>query len=54
MISGDVVRLYDREARKFLVLEVPFPARDIASAVVVGNRLLVGTSGYGVLTKRLP
>jgi photosystem II stability/assembly factor-like uncharacterized protein len=53
MISGDVVRLYDREARKFLVLEVPFPARDIASAAVVGNRLLVGTSGYGVLTKRL-
>lgn len=53
MISGDTVRLYDRDARKFVVLEVPFPARDIASAVVMGNRLLVGTSGYGVLTKRL-
>jgi hypothetical protein len=36
-----------------VVLEVPFPARDITAAVVIGNRLLLGTSGYGVMAGRL-
>lgn len=53
MVSGETVRLFDSEASKFMVLEVPFPARDISAAVVAGGRLLLGTSGYGVLTKRL-
>jgi hypothetical protein len=53
MINGDTVRLFDRTASKFVVLEVPFPARDISAAVVMGNRLLLGTSGYGVMTRRL-
>jgi photosystem II stability/assembly factor-like uncharacterized protein len=53
MISGDTVRLFDREARKFQALEVPIPARDIAAARVVGGRLLLGTSGYGVLAREL-
>jgi photosystem II stability/assembly factor-like uncharacterized protein len=53
MISGDTVRLFDRTASKFQVLDVPFPARDISAAAVAGNRLLLGTSGYGVLAGRL-
>jgi photosystem II stability/assembly factor-like uncharacterized protein len=53
MVSGETVRLFDRTASKFQVIEVPFPARDISAAVVAGNHLLLGTSGYGVLTRRL-
>jgi photosystem II stability/assembly factor-like uncharacterized protein len=53
LVSGDTVRLFDRTASKFVVLEVPFPARDITAAAVVGNRLLLGTSGYGVMAGRL-
>jgi len=54
MISGDSVRLFDREVRKFQPLAVPVPARDIAAARVIDGRLLLGTSGYGVLARELP
>ncbi len=53
MVSGETVRLYDPEARKFRVIEVPVPARDLWSALVLGGRLLLGTSGYGVLERDL-
>lgn len=53
LLSGDKVRLYDRDARKFRVFEVPVPARDISSALVVDGRLMLGTSGYGVLVRDL-
>jgi photosystem II stability/assembly factor-like uncharacterized protein len=53
MVSGGTVRLFDRTSSKFVVLEVPFPARDISAVVVSGGRLLLGTSGYGVMTRRL-
>jgi photosystem II stability/assembly factor-like uncharacterized protein len=53
MVSGDTARLYDREARKFEVLEVPVPARDISAAVVGEGKLFLGTMGYGVLVRRL-
>jgi hypothetical protein len=53
LVSGDTVRVFDRTTSKFLAIEVPFPARDITAAVVMGNRLLLGTSGYGVLAGRL-
>jgi hypothetical protein len=49
MVSGETARLYDREARKFRILEVPVPARDISAALVVDGKLLMGTSGYGLL-----
>jgi photosystem II stability/assembly factor-like uncharacterized protein len=54
MISGDTVRLFDREVRKFQPLAVPVPSRDIAAARVIDGRLLLGTSGYGVLARELP
>ncbi len=53
LVSGDTVRLYDREARKFRVITVPVPARDLSAAQVVDGDLLLGTSGYGVLVREL-
>jgi photosystem II stability/assembly factor-like uncharacterized protein len=53
MVSGDTVRLYDRDARKFRIVEVPVPARDISSALVLGGRLMLGTSGHGVLVREM-
>lgn len=53
LVSGDTVRLYDRESRKFRVVEVPVPARDITAALVDGEKLMVGTSGYGLLVRDL-
>ncbi|HET9225086.1 MAG TPA: hypothetical protein VFR31_00345, partial [Thermoanaerobaculia bacterium] len=51
MVSGDTVRLFDREARKFRIIEVPVPARDISAALVLGGRLMLGTLGHGVLVR---
>ncbi len=53
MVSGDTVRLYDREAHKLVVLDVPVPARDLSAAVVADGRLYLGTLGYGVVMKAL-
>jgi photosystem II stability/assembly factor-like uncharacterized protein len=53
LLSNEVVRLYDRESRKFRVLPVPVPARDVAAALVVDGKLLLATSGYGVLVHEL-
>jgi hypothetical protein len=50
LVSGDRVRLYDRASHRFRPLPVPVPARDIAAALVLDGRLLLATSGYGVLT----
>src|SRR5580693_5904092 len=54
LVSGDVVRLYDRAAARLRVLAVSIPARDVAAALVWGDTLLLGTSGYGVLAAELP
>ncbi|HEV2855360.1 MAG TPA: hypothetical protein VHC97_21370 [Thermoanaerobaculia bacterium] len=54
MVSGDTVRLFDRQTRKFETLDVPVPARDISAARVINGELWVGTSGYGVLVRPLP
>jgi hypothetical protein len=51
--SGDTLRLFDRDTRKLRLLPVPFPARDVAAALVIGDQLLLGTSGYGVLVRQL-
>src|SRR6185295_7742963 len=53
LVSGDTVRLFDRETRKFEVVDVPIPARDVSSARIVNGELWIGTSGYGVLVKAL-
>ena len=53
MVSGDTVRLFDRQTHKFQAVDVPVPARDVTAARVLGNDLLLGTSGYGVLVRPL-
>ncbi len=53
MVSGDTVRLFDRQTRRFQTVDVPVPARDISAARVLGDQLLLGTSGYGVLARDL-
>jgi photosystem II stability/assembly factor-like uncharacterized protein len=53
MVSGDTVRLFDRQTHKFQAVDVPVPARDISAARVLGDQLLLGTSGYGVLARTL-
>ena len=49
LVEGDRAELYvaaDRELRK---LDLPIPGREIASALIQGDRLLLGTSGHGLL-----
>ena len=53
-ITGSTARLWDREAGHWLPVELPIPARDIASARIFGGKLVLGTSGYGVLVQTLP
>lgn len=53
MVSGETVRLFDKETRKFEKIDILVPARDISSALVMDGKLYVGTSGYGVLAKAL-
>jgi hypothetical protein len=54
VVMGEGAKLYDRAARAFRPLDVPFPARDIASALIRDGRLLLGTSGYGLQVGELP
>jgi photosystem II stability/assembly factor-like uncharacterized protein len=53
LLSGEVVRLYDRDSGKFRLLKVPVPPRDVVAALVLDGRLLLATSGYGVLVHDL-
>jgi hypothetical protein len=54
LVTGGTVRLFDALAKTFRAIEVPFPARDISAALVWGEKLFLGTSGYGVLSRPLP
>ncbi len=53
LVSGETVSLFDRKTGKLQTLDVPVPARDISAARVLGDQLLIGTSGYGVLAREL-
>jgi photosystem II stability/assembly factor-like uncharacterized protein len=53
LLAGDGARLYDRDSHKFRRLPLPVPARDVAAALVVDGKLLIATSGYGVLVRGL-
>ena len=52
-ITGGTARLWDREAGHWLPVELPIPARDVSAAHLAGGKLLLGTSGYGVLRRTL-
>jgi photosystem II stability/assembly factor-like uncharacterized protein len=51
--AGSVV-LFDRELGVEKTVATPFPPEEMLSALVTGNRLLVGTSGYGLWEAELP
>lgn len=46
--------LLEADNAELLDVELPVPPRDVSAAFVVGDRLLIGTSGYGVLHRPLP
>ena len=49
LITGDKAALFDRETRTEKPVDLPVLARDVTSALILDGRLMVGTSGYGVL-----
>jgi photosystem II stability/assembly factor-like uncharacterized protein len=54
LVSGETARLYDATTHRFHAVAVPVPARDISAALVHRGRLMLGTSGYGLLVRDLP
>ncbi|MFN7942718.1 MAG: hypothetical protein U0X73_14115 [Thermoanaerobaculia bacterium] len=54
VVGADGVELFDRQRGALMALAVPFAPRDVLSAAAVGDRLLVGTSGYGLWSYPLP
>ena len=46
--------LWDSALRQQRPLAPPFAASEIQSALVVGEKLLIGSSGYGLWEIRLP
>lgn len=46
--------LLEAETAELLDVELPVPPRDVSAAFVLDDRLLIGTSGYGVLHRPLP
>ncbi|HTQ78918.1 MAG TPA: hypothetical protein VMM92_02895, partial [Thermoanaerobaculia bacterium] len=51
--QGDKAALYDRESQALRAVDLPVLARDITAALILDGKLLVGTSGYGVLVGRM-
>ena len=49
LIAGENARLYDRRSGRLRPVDLPVPARDVAAALVLEGRLLLGTLGYGLL-----
>jgi photosystem II stability/assembly factor-like uncharacterized protein len=51
---GASVSLYDRDRNRLRAIATPFPPAETLSALIVGDRLLLGTSGYGLWEGQLP
>jgi hypothetical protein len=49
VIDEEGARLFATGDRALHLLKLPVPARDVLAATVDGGRLLLGTSGYGLL-----
>jgi hypothetical protein len=50
-ITGDKAALFERETRTVKPVDLPVLARDVTAALILDGKLLVGTSGYGVLVE---
>src|SRR5882724_3532241 len=49
LVTGDKAELFDHETKALKPVALPVLARDVTSALILDGKLLVGTSGYGVL-----
>jgi len=49
LVTGERAALWNASAGAAEVLDLPFPARDLAAVLIDGGRLYLGTSGYGLL-----
>ena len=52
--TGDSLGLVARSERRLIPLQPPFGAADLLSALAVGGRLLLGSSGFGLWEVGLP
>lgn len=53
LVDGEGARLWGREGGAPVALDLPFPARDVTAALLTAGRLLLATSGYGILERPL-
>ncbi len=53
LVTGETAQLYDRRNDRLRPVTLPVPARDVAAALVLDGRLLLGTLGYGLLIGEL-
>jgi photosystem II stability/assembly factor-like uncharacterized protein len=51
LITGDRAALFDRETKTVKPVDLPVLARDVTAALILDGKLMVGTSGYGVLVE---
>jgi photosystem II stability/assembly factor-like uncharacterized protein len=49
--NGDKAALFDRETKTVKPVDLPVLARDVTAALILDGKLMVGTSGYGVLVE---
>lgn len=54
LLGPDSARLLDRDSATLRQLDLPIPARDVDAALIDGDRIYLGTSGYGLLLSSLP
>ena len=54
LVNDDSAVLLGRDPGAALRFAAPVPARDVAAALVDGDRLFLGTAGYGLLVTALP
>ncbi|HZI63423.1 MAG TPA: hypothetical protein VFE44_01515 [Thermoanaerobaculia bacterium] len=54
LVESDGARLVEAGSGRLVPVELPVLPRDVAAALIAGDRLLLGTSGHGLLGAPLP
>jgi hypothetical protein len=54
LVESEGARLLEGGSGRLVNLPLPVPARDVAAALITGDRVLLGTSGHGLLAAPLP